>query len=168
MKTVYLGLGSNLGDREKNLGRALERLAEKVTVERVSSLYETEPVGYREQSLFLNAVCQCRTHLTAGELFDFVKGIEGDMGREPSFPNGPRLIDIDILFYGDADMEGPELVIPHPRLAQRAFVLIPLAEIAPDLVHPVRGRTAAEMAQAVEGREGVRRWEGKRAGVVQR
>ena len=155
--TAYLGLGANLGDRESNLRRVLEHLQERMTIEQVSSLYETEPVGYREQPKFLNAACHVSTDLAPFPLLSFLKGIETDMGRD--FTIIPRPIDLDILFYGRLVLNTPELTIPHPRLAERAFVLAPLAEIAPALVHPVLGRTIMKLLAAVEGKDSVRKWE---------
>ena len=156
MVTVYLGLGSNLGDREANLRRAIDLLKGKVLVNKVSSLYETDPVGWGPQPLFLNAVCQGTAFLSPKELLAFIKGIERAMGRVESFPNAPRLIDIDILLYGDQIFTTPELTIPHPRLEERAFVLVPLAEIAPELVHPVSQRKIKDLAEA-KGLEGVKK-----------
>ena len=156
--TVYLGLGSNLGDREQNLARAMDLLAQRVKIEKTSSLYVAEPVGYRDQPLFLNAVCRGQASLDPEELLGLVKRIEASLGRKAGFRNGPRPIDIDILFYGDSVVNLPHLVIPHPGVPDRAFVLVPLAEIAPELVHPVNGRTVAEMAEAVRDRQGVRLW----------
>ncbi len=158
MVTVYLGLGSNLEDRQGNLARAIELLSQQVKMEQVSSLYETEPVGYSEQPQFLNAVCRASTSLTPRELLTLAKEIETRLGRLPSFPNAPRPIDVDILLYGDQVSESPELTIPHPRLTQRAFVLVPLAEIAPSVVHPENGKTALELLADAAGLEGVRRW----------
>ena len=154
---VYLGLGANLGDRQANLARALKLLGERLHVELVSSIYETEPVGYAEQPLFLNAVCRAQTELGPLQLLSLVKGIEASLGRVPSFPNAPRPIDIDIIFYGDLIMETPDLTIPHPRLEERAFVLIPLLEVAPDLRHPVSGEHIKDLAARVRGREGVKK-----------
>lgn len=156
--TVYLGLGSNLGDREQNLARAMDLLAQRVKIEKTSSLYLAEPVGNRDQPLFLNAVCRGQVSLDPGELLGLVKRIEASLGRKAGFRDAPRPIDIDILFYGDSVVNLPHLVIPHPGVPDRAFVLVPLAEIAPDLVHPVNGRTVAEMAEAVRDRQGVRLW----------
>jgi len=157
--TAYLGLGSNLGNRQDNLDRALELLSQRFRVEKVSSVYDSEPVGNTEQPHFLNLVCQVHTKLNPTELLTLVKGIESKLGRISSKPNTPRPIDIDILFYGDQVIETSELVIPHPRLAERAFVLIPLDEIAPDLVHPVSGKTIKELLQEVTEVQGVFKWE---------
>jgi len=155
--TVFLALGSNLGDRKANLEKALQLLGERLSLERVSSLYETEPVGFEEQPLFLNAVCRVKTEVGPFQLLSLLKGVEVALGRAPSFANAPRLIDVDILFYGNLAIETDRLVIPHPRLEERAFVLIPLAEIAPGLIHPVSGESIGDLAVRVEGREGVRK-----------
>ena len=158
MVTVYLGLGSNLGDRQGNLTRAIELLSQQAKMEQVSSLYETDPVGYSEQPRFLNAVCRASTSLTPRELLALAKEIETRLGRLPSFPNAPRPIDVDILLYGNQVLQSAELTIPHPRLTQRAFVLVPLAEIAPSVMHPGNGKTALELLADVAGLEGVRQW----------
>ena len=158
LATVYLCLGSNLGNRMANLNKAVALLSQKVNIEKVSSVYETEPIGYKEQPLFLNMVCQIATALNPWELLHFAKDIEAKMGRVQSFSNSPRLIDIDILFYDREVIRTDELTIPHSRLAKRAFGLIPLAEIAPQLIHPELGKKISELAGVVEGREGVQKW----------
>jgi len=152
---VYLGLGSNLGDRQENLDRALDLLSQRLRVDKVSPVYETEPVGNTNQPNFLNMVCQVYTSLTPTGLLALAKGIERKMGRTSAKPNAPRPIDIDILFYGDQVIETPELTIPHPRLTERAFVLAPLSQIAPELQHPVSGKTVNELLWGLEGTQGV-------------
>ncbi len=158
MVTAYLGLGSNLGDRQRNLEKAIELLAQQVRIEQVSPFYETEPVGYLAQPRFLNAVCQVNTSLSPEELLITVKEIEANLGRVTSFPNAPRPIDIDILLYDDQIINLPQLTIPHPRLEERAFVLVPLAELAPELVHPVSHHKVRELVKRVEGLAGVEKW----------
>ena len=144
---VYLGLGANLGDRQSNLVQALQQIRARATIESVSPCYETKPVGYLEQPNFLNIACRVTTTLAPHELLHFFKQIERRMGREPNFRNAPRPIDIDILFYDDLVLESPELTVPHPRAAERAFVLMPLADIAADLVHPTLRLTVKELLQ---------------------
>ncbi len=151
----YLGLGSNMGNRQDNLDKALEFLSQRLRLDKVSSVYDTEPVGNPNQPRFLNLVCQVYTTLAPTDLLTLAKGIERKLGRVLGKSNAPRPIDIDILFYGDQVIETPELVIPHPRLAERAFVLVPLAEIAPDLRHPVSGKTIKELWRGLTETQGV-------------
>jgi 2-amino-4-hydroxy-6-hydroxymethyldihydropteridine diphosphokinase len=146
MKFAYLALGSNLGDRSRNLGRAIEKLAAPdLHIIRESSVYETEPHGLRDQPWFLNQVIEIATTLFPRQLLSRVKRLEREMGRVPTVRNGPRLIDIDILLYADATVRAADLEIPHPRLAERRFVLEPLAELVPELRHPRTSRTVSEM-----------------------
>jgi 2-amino-4-hydroxy-6-hydroxymethyldihydropteridine diphosphokinase len=158
--TVYLGLGSNLGNRQKNLDMALDLLSQRMQIKKVSSVYETDPVGNTDQPRFLNLVCRVNTILAPQELLTLAKGIELKMGRAPSKKaNAPRIIDIDILLYGDKVMKSKKLTIPHPRLTERAFVLVPLDEIAPEAVHPVEGKTVRELLGQVTEKQGVFKWE---------
>jgi 2-amino-4-hydroxy-6-hydroxymethyldihydropteridine diphosphokinase len=155
--SVYLSLGSNLGDREKNLRAAIAALANaKVRVTRVSSFYETEPVDLREQPWFLNCVVQAQTEAPALDLLRALREIESRMGSTKLVPKGPRLLDLDILLYGDESIDTPELQVPHPRMLQRKFVLVPLAEIAPHLKHPSWSATAEELLRSTSDRSEVR------------
>lgn len=150
--TVYLALGSNLGDRHRYLRGALQYLRERVDLATISSIYETEPVGYLEQPLFLNLVCSGKTQLSPQELLKFAKEIEVTIGRQPSLRNGPRSIDIDILIYDDLHLAQADLIIPHPRMTERAFVLVPLAEIAPRLLDPISGQTMQALLEKISQR----------------
>ncbi len=154
---IYLALGSNLGDRMSNLASAVEHLSRKMKIKKRSSAFETEPLYIEEQPLFLNAVLSASTSLTPFELLHFVKTVERKLGRQTSFRNAPRLIDIDILFYGDQVVNSPELTIPHPRITERAFVLVPLTEIAPKLIHPVLQKRVSDLLNKVEGKDEVKR-----------
>ena len=158
--SIYLGLGTNLGDRERNLQDAIESLSKEMKVLSVSSPYDTEPVGKTDQPRFLNIVCGVSTRLSPEGLLALAKGIEGKMGRRGR-TGEPRTIDIDILLYGDIVIKQPDLVIPHPRMAERAFVMVPLAEIAPELVHPVTWEKIKDMREAIEEKQGVMKWEGE-------
>jgi 2-amino-4-hydroxy-6-hydroxymethyldihydropteridine diphosphokinase len=158
--SVYLGLGSNQGDRLDNIVTSIRKLSLNTIVEQISSVYETEPVGYTDQPLFLNAVVSVRTELEPLELLHFIKQIEVELGRRPDFRNAPRTTDIDILFYGDMVLQSGELTIPHPRIVGRAFVLVPLAEIAPEFIHPTAMKKVDDLLAGVSGVNGVNRMEG--------
>ncbi len=153
--TAYLGLGSNLGDREDNLRRALSLLGERGEVTSLSSVYETEPWGYAEQPSFLNMACGFRTSLSPRGLLALAQDVEARLGRVPTVRYGPRTMDVDILLYGDLVVDTPELRIPHPGIPERAFVLAPLVEIAPDAEHPVLRRAIGAMLEDAPGRETV-------------
>jgi 2-amino-4-hydroxy-6-hydroxymethyldihydropteridine diphosphokinase len=150
--TIYLALGTNLGDRPANLRAASDAFAPEIRVLAESPVYETEPWGYTDQPPFLNRVVRAETELSPTDLLDRLKEIEATLGRVPSFRNGPRLIDLDILFYDDLILDTPPLVIPHPSLHKRAFVLVPLAAIAPSLVHPVLGLSVEQFLEKIDQR----------------
>ena len=143
---IYLALGSNLGDRLANLKQAVASLTPQAEVKAKSQVYETLPWDYEAQPKFLNQVVRATTYLEPEPLLKHLKRLEVALGRKKSFKNGPRLIDIDILFYDDLVLNKPSLVIPHPRLHERGFVLLPLLEIAPDLIHPLNKKSVREMA----------------------
>lgn len=174
--TAYLGIGSNLGCREENLAAAIQRLndgpvdseshspatsahvANTINVLRSSSVYQTAPWGLEDQPDFLNCVIEVGTQLPPAGLLERAKAVEETLGRQPGLRYGPRLIDVDILLYGSMVVEQPDLEIPHPRLHLRAFALIPLAELASELIHPVLNLTVGQLAQRVEGQDGVTIW----------
>ena len=142
---VYLALGSNLDDRLANLKQAVASLSPQMDVKAKSHIYETLPWGYEEQPKFLNQVVKVQTYLEPEPLLKHIKRLEIALGRKASFQNGPRLIDIDILFYDEIILNTPDLTIPHPRLHERGFVLLPMMDIAPDLVHPLTRKSIREM-----------------------
>lgn len=156
---VYLGLGSNVGDRQDNLKRALDLLSQRLRTTRCSSTYETDPLGNANQPRFLNMVCEAFTGLSPQGLLVLLKGIESKLGRVPGKANAPRPMDIDILLYGNQVVKLPDLTIPHPRMLERAFVLVPFAEIAPDAVHPVIGKTIKEIQEGMKETQGVFKFE---------
>jgi 2-amino-4-hydroxy-6-hydroxymethyldihydropteridine diphosphokinase len=153
---IYLALGSNLGDRRANLAAAITRLRAQVAVEQISAIYESEPAYVDDQPRFLNAVLRGHTHLPPEALLAFLKAIERELGRVAGPRFGPRLIDLDILLYADIVIATDHLTIPHPRMAERPFVLVPLAEIAPDLAPPGWTATVGELAGTVRGHGDVR------------
>jgi len=152
--TVYLGLGSNLEDKQGNLQDALEFLSHESKIEKVSPVYDTAPVGNVNQPRFLNIACLIKTELSPSDLLAFTKGIEKKIGRKPGPKDSPRPIDIDILFYDNLVLETTKLIIPHPRLPERAFVLAPLADIAPDLKHPVSKKSVIQMLTELQRTKG--------------
>lgn len=150
MTRIYLSLGSNIGHRQNFINTALRKLSNHINIHRKSSLYETAPWGKTDQPKFLNLCLMAETDLPSVELLDFVKNVEQKSGRNAGEKWGPREIDIDILFYGNREIEEDGLIIPHPHLHERAFVLVPLREIAPDLIHPTFDKSIAELANKID------------------
>jgi 2-amino-4-hydroxy-6-hydroxymethyldihydropteridine diphosphokinase len=162
MNTVYLSLGSNVGDREANLVRAIEEFARRgARIIRQSAFYETEPLEIRDQAWFLNCAVEVETTLTPQQMLTVLLEIESEMGRQRAVKYGPRNIDIDILLFGASVVDTPDLVIPHPRMAERRFVLVPLNEIAPNARHPVLDKTFRELLNSTPDKSVVRLWSGR-------
>ena len=149
MTVVYLGFGSNMGDKEDVINQAIKRIQKFCEVTKLSSLYVTEPVGYKNQEWFLNCVVEVKTKLDPIKLLTVCTEVEQQLGRKTSVKNGPRIIDIDILFYGDKVTKRDDLVIPHPRLHERLFVLQPMMDVNPGFVHPVLKKTIKELYDQV-------------------
>lgn len=148
---IFLALGSNIGQTKENMETALEHLQKKINITKLSSYYKTEPIGYENQDWFLNMVLEGETRLYPEELLDFTQSIESKMKRVKTIVNGPRIIDIDILLYNDISMDTERLTIPHPRMLERAFVLVPLFEIAPDLI--LKGQKIEDALSHIEDQE---------------
>lgn len=155
MNKIYLGLGSNIGDTKKNIETALSMLSKKVNIKNKSSLYETEPIGFKDQPWFLNIVIEGETNLTIQELLNFTQSIESDMKRVKTFLNGPRIIDVDILLYNDVNMVSEKLNVPHPRMHERAFVMVPLFELSKDLI--INNILIEDIIKNLKGKETIKR-----------
>lgn len=147
MPIIYLALGSNLGDRQNNLNTAIDLLRRRIRIEQLSSMYETEAAYVTDQPSFYNLVLRAETELAPAELLAFLKAIENEMGREKTIRFGPRLVDVDILLYGDECIDTPTLTVPHLRMTERAFVLVPLAEIAPEVKIPGTDKSVSKLLE---------------------
>jgi 2-amino-4-hydroxy-6-hydroxymethyldihydropteridine diphosphokinase len=152
MQKIYLALGSNIGERAGNLRAAIEAIKPEVNTTKCSSVYETPPWGFQDQPQFLNQVIEAETDLPPGKLLDHLKRTEKLLGREKTFKNGPRIIDLDIIFYDEEVLDSPPLIIPHPHMSERAFVLVPLADIAPHFLHPILKESVSELLSKIDQR----------------
>lgn len=157
MTHSFIGIGSNLGNKEENIRKAVELIKKKCKILKKSSLYETEPIGFKKQDWFLNSVVEIETGLKPIELLEFLQSIEKNLKRAKTIKYGPRIIDLDILFYGNEILKEKNLVVPHPRLHERLFVLEPLKEIAPRFVHPVLKKKIDELHSGFKKEQIVRR-----------
>lgn len=147
MSLAVVGIGTNLGDRDHNIARALAAIQAHSILVSCSPVYESQPAYVEDQPLFLNLACKIETTLAPHGLLGQLKQIERQLGRTPTFRYGPRLIDLDLLFYEDLSLNSPDLILPHPRLAERAFVLLPLTHIASDWIHPQFHLSVQELCQ---------------------
>jgi len=164
MTVAYIGLGSNLGDREANLNNALDMLSQKVLIAEISPFYLSEPEIFKDQPDFLNAVACIDTDRTAQELLKLLNGVEQRMGRERTFSGAPRPIDLDLIFFGSDIINQPGLEVPHPRAHKRAFVLVPMADVAPDFIHPVLHKTIGELLAGLKPGLRIEKWESIKGG----
>ena len=155
MNKIYLGLGSNIGDTKKNIETAISMLSKKVNIKDKSSYYETEPVDFKDQPWFLNIVIEGETNLRVEELLNFTQSVESDMKRVKTFLNGPRIIDVDILLYNDVNIASERLTVPHPRMYERAFVMVPLFELSKDLI--INDISIEDIIKKLKGKETIKR-----------
>lgn len=157
MSKAYIGLGSNIGDKSENIRRALNLLNQncEINITKISSFYETEPIGYEDQDWFINAVAELETDTSPKELLGILLGIEQEMGRKREIQWGPRIIDLDLILYDQLCLNEPDLIIPHPRMHERAFVLVPLAEIAENAIHPIFNKSIKEILAKLDSKKAV-------------
>ena len=156
MHNVVIALGSNMGERKQNIAQAIERIAEKVSVTAQAPLFETEPVGFEDQGWFVNSALVGETVLLAGELLVFLQSIEKNLGKKVIRKDGPRIIDLDIIFFDDMVINKKNLEVPHPRMHERLFVLEPLVAICPEWRHPTLNKTVQELKDELDTEKEVR------------
>jgi 2-amino-4-hydroxy-6-hydroxymethyldihydropteridine diphosphokinase len=159
---VYIALGSNLGNRLANLNSAIDNFSPQMKVVKKSNVYETPPWGFTDQPAFLNQVVKAETYMQPEPLLHHLKRLEVALGRVPGFQNGPRSIDLDILFFDDMILDSPALKVPHPRMHERAFVLVPLVDLEPDLIHPALNESVSVLLRKVD-QNGIQKYEGRQA-----